>query len=286
MGIDHTAFERKLTALRTERGVDYDTELTADDLRGLVRQYKDLVEEQTGGPFPSDPEEQLWGAVKAVFRSWDNERAVAFRRHHRIPDDMGTAVTVQTMVYGNMGDDSGTGVAFTRNPSTGERVVFGEFLLNAQGEDVVSGIRTPLSISEMETLMPEAYRELYDIQEKLEHHYLDMQDLEFTVERGRLYLLQTRTGKRTAAAAIKIAVEMVDEGLIPREEAVLRLDADQLEQQLHPGLDPDAETQELATGLPASPGAASGITVFDPDEAVERSQKGEAVILVRRGDVP
>ncbi len=286
MGIGSAEFERKLTALRTARGVDSDTELDADDLRGLVDEYKALVEERTGDPFPSDPEDQLWGAVKAVFRSWDNERAVAFRRHHRIPDDMGTAVTVQTMVYGNMGNDSGTGVAFTRNPSTGEHVVFGEFLLNAQGEDVVSGIRTPVAISEMETLMPEAYQELYDIQDKLEHHYLDMQDLEFTVERGRLYLLQTRTGKRTTSAAIKIAVDMVDEELIPRSEAVLRLDPDQLEQQLHPGLDPHAETHELATGLPASPGAASGIAVFEPDEAVERSKNGEAVILVREETSP
>jgi pyruvate, orthophosphate dikinase len=185
LGIDHQAFEERLTGRRTAAGVQEDTELSADDLKQLVRDYKSLVEERTGEPFPADPRDQLWGAVKAVFRSWDNERAIAYRRHHRIPDTMGTAVTVQTMVYGNMGDDSGTGVAFTRNPSTGEDRVFGEFLLNAQGEDVVSGIRTPVSISEMETLMPGAYEELYDIQEKLEHHYRDMQDLEFTVERGR-----------------------------------------------------------------------------------------------------
>ena len=286
MGIESAAFEKKLTAMRDDRGAAEDTDLTADDLRALVEEFKTLVEERTGSPFPSDPQEQLWGAVEAVFRSWDNERAIAYRRHNRIPDDLGTAVNVQTMVYGNMGDDSGTGVAFTRHPSTGENRIFGEFLLNAQGEDVVAGIRDPVSISEMESLMPDAYRELYEIQEKLERHYTDMQDLEFTVERGRLYLLQTRTGKRTAAAAIKIAVDMVGEGLIARDDAVRRVDPDQIEQQLHPGLDPDAETDELASGLPASPGAASGMVVFHPDEAVSRAEDGEAILLVREETSP
>jgi pyruvate,orthophosphate dikinase len=286
LGIDHGTFEERLSARRKARGVEHDTELGADDLRELVAEYQELVEAETGEPFPDDPMEQLWGAVNAVFDSWNNDRAVAYRRHNRIPDTMGTAVTVQTMVYGNMGDTSGTGVAFTRDPSTGEKHFFGEFLLNAQGEDVVAGIRTPVAIAEMEELLPGAYGELLEIQERLEDHYRDMQDLEFTVERDKLYLLQTRTGKRTAAAAIRIAVDMVDEGLISREEAVKRVDADQLEQQLHPGLDPDAETDELATGLPASPGAAAGQVVFDPAVAVERSEAGEAVILVREETSP
>ena len=286
MGIAHEKFEKRLTGMREAREVEDDTELDADDLKELVSQYKSLVEAETGEPFPMDPEEQLWGAVRAVFDSWNNERAVAYRKHNRIPEEMGTAVTVQTMVYGNMGDDSGTGVAFTRDPSTGENRVFGEFLRNAQGEDVVAGIRTPLPISDMKDVMPGPYDQLQEIQQRLEEHYRDMQDLEFTVERGQLYLLQTRTGKRTAAAAIRIAVEMVDEGLITREEAILRVEAGQLEQQLHPGLDPDAETEELTEGLPASPGAAAGRVVFEPEEAVKWADEGEDVILVRRETSP
>ena len=286
LGVESAAFEKKLVAKRQERGVKEDPELDADALRELVAEFKALVEERTGTPFPEDPEEQLWGAIRAVFDSWNNERAIAYRRHNRIPDELGTAVTVQTMVYGNMGNSSGTGVAFTRDPSTGEKRFYGEFLLNAQGEDVVAGIRTPVSINEMEELLPEAYQELLEIQQTLESHYRDMQDMEFTVERNRLYLLQTRTGKRTAASAIRIAVEMVDEGLIDRETAVKRVDADQLEQQLHPGLDPDAETQELTTGLPASPGAAAGKLVFQPEEAVRMAAEGEAVLLVREETSP
>ena len=284
--IDHEKFEDRLEAMRDDRGVEDDTDLVAEDLKELVEQYKTLIESETGDPFPLDPETQLWGAVRAVFDSWNNERAIAYRRHNKIDDELGTAVTVQAMVYGNMGDDSGTGVAFTRNPSTGENRVFGEFLRNAQGEDVVAGIRTPLPISDMAEVMPGPYEQLQEIQEKLEQHYRDMQDLEFTVERGQLYLLQTRTGKRTAAAAIRIAVEMVDEGLISREEAVLRVEPIQLEQQLHPGLDPDAETDELAQGLPASPGAAAGRVVFEPEDAVEWSENGDDVILVRRETSP
>ncbi len=286
MGLDQNLFEAKLTAKRDARGVEEDTELTADDLRELVSEYRALVECETGSPFPTDPEAQLWGAIRAVFDSWNNERAIAYRRHNKIPDDLGTAVSVQTMVYGNMGDTSGTGVAFTRDPSTGENRVFGEFLLNAQGEDVVAGIRTPVAIGEMTEILPDAYQQLLEIQDRLERHYTDMQDMEFTVERGRLYLLQTRTGKRTAAAAIRIAVEMVEEGLITRETAVKRVEPDQLEQQLHPGLDPAAETEELAKGLPASPGAAAGKVVFDPDEAVRMAQDGEAVLLVRHETLP
>ena len=281
VGVPHARFEEKLEAKRSARGVEEDTDLEAEDLRELVREFKILVQETSGQPFPEDPEEQLWGAINAVFDSWNNERAIVYRRHNRIPDDLGTAVTVQTMVYGNMGDTSGTGVAFTRNPSTGERRLFGEFLLNAQGEDVVAGIRTPVSIDQMEELLSDPYRQLVEIQDTLEQHYRDVQDMEFTVERGRLYLLQTRTGKRTSAASIRIAVEMVDEGLIDRETAVRRVDPHQLEQQLHPRLDPAAETEELTTGLPASPGAAAGRLVLEPEEAVRRAADGEDVLLVR-----
>jgi len=286
LGVEHDAFEELLSARKAAKGVEADTALDADDLRALVGEYKALVAERTGKPFPDDPHEQLWGAIEAVFRSWNIDRAVAYRRVHGISDDLGTAVNVQSMVYGNMGEDSGTGVAFTRDPSTGEHRFFGEFLLNAQGEDVVAGIRTPVPIEEMAERMPAAYRELLEVQARLEKHFREMQDLEFTVERGRLYLLQTRTGKRTAAAAVRIAVDMVDEGLISEAEAVLRVDPKQLDQLLHPRLDPNAQVTVLATGLPASPGAAAGRVVFDPDEAAERGGKGEPVILVRRETSP
>jgi pyruvate, orthophosphate dikinase len=286
LGVEHDAFEDLLRQLRRDRGVDLDTDLSAEDLKGLVSDYLALVERETGEPFPSAPEAQLWGAVHAVFRSWNTGRAIAYRRHNRIPDDLGTAVNIQTMVYGNMGQDSCSGVAFTRNPGTGENKFYGEFLVNAQGEDVVAGTRDPDPIAEMERLFPGPYAELARLERSLEAHYKDMQDLEFTVERGRLYLLQTRTGKRTGAAAIRIAVEMVDEGLITREDAVKRLDPEQLEQQLHPGLDPAASAEELARGLPASPGAAAGRVVFDPDEAVQQAEEGEAVILVREETSP
>jgi pyruvate, orthophosphate dikinase len=266
--------------------VTQDTELSADDLRELVAEYKELVRTHSGERFPEDPEEQLWGAIEAVFRSWNVERAIAYRRVHGIPDYLGTAVNVVAMVYGNMGDDSGTGVAFTRDPSTGERIFFGEFLVNAQGEDVVAGVRTPLSIEQMANRLPAAYEQLLEVQARLERHFREMQDLEFTVERGRLYLLQTRTGKRTAAAAVRIAVDMVEEGLISREEAVQRVDPKQLDQLLHPRLDPKAEVEVVCTGLPASPGAASGRVVFDPDVAAERAAPGERVVLVREETSP
>ncbi|HSJ08466.1 MAG TPA: pyruvate, phosphate dikinase [Longimicrobiales bacterium] len=280
MGIPSRLFEDRLHALKQKRGVDEDTALTAEDLRALVAEFKELVRTE-GERFPEDPEEQLWGAIEAVFRSWNVERAIAYRRVHGIPDYLGTAVSVVAMVYGNMGNDSGTGVAFTRNPSTGERKFFGEFLVNAQGEDVVSGIRTPLSIGQMATMLPAANEQLLRVQAALEQHFHEMQDLEFTVERGTLYLLQTRTGKRTAHAAVKIAVDMVGEGLIDEAEAVRRVDPKQVDQLLHPRLDPRADVHVLCTGLPASPGAASGRVVLDPDVAEQRAAAGESVILVR-----
>ena len=281
LDVPHHDFEALLDAAKQKKGVELDTQLDADDLKQVVERYKKLVKEKTGKPFPDDPEAQLWGAIEAVFRSWTIERAVAYRRVNKIPDDLGTAVNVVSMCYGNLGDDSGTGVAFTRDPSTGENKLYGEFLINAQGEDVVAGIRTPISIDQMATALPQAYKQLLEVQKKLENHYRDMQDLEFTVERGKLYLLQTRTGKRSAAAAVRIAVDMVESGLITQEEAVLRVDPQQLDQLLHPRLDPDADAELLVTGLPASPGAASGRIVFDPAKAVEQAAAGEAVILVR-----
>src|SRR5688572_3650115 len=281
LGVPARRFEELLTTVKRARGVIDDTQLEAADLRALVTQYKELVRTESGERFPEDPAEQLWGAIEAVFSSWNVDRAVAYRRVHGIPDYLGTAVNVVAMVYGNMGDDSGTGVAFTRNPSTGERLFFGEFLVNAQGEDVVAGIRTPLLIEQMADKLPEAYEQLLTVQATLEQHFREMQDLEFTVERGRLYLLQTRTGKRTARAAIRIAVDMVAEGLIDESEAVQRVDPKQLDQLLHPRLDPAAQVTVLCTGLPASPGAASGRVVFDPDVAEARAAQGEPVILIR-----
>jgi pyruvate,orthophosphate dikinase len=286
LGVPARDFERLLEQAKARAGVTEDTQLGAAVLKDLVDQFKALVRERTHEPFPEDPEEQLWGAIEAVFRSWNVERAIAYRRVHGIPDYLGTAVNVQAMVYGNMGDDSGTGVAFTRHPSTGERVFFGEFLLNAQGEDVVAGIRTPLHIEEMARLLPRAYEQLHEVQDRLEQHFREMQDLEFTVEQGRLYLLQTRTGKRTARAAMRIAVDMVSEGLIDEAEAVRRIDSAQLDQLLHPRLDPAAEAVVLATGLAASPGAASGQACFDPSLAAERAAQGEDVILLREETSP
>jgi pyruvate, orthophosphate dikinase len=280
------AFEERYDAAKRRRGVEEDTALPAEDLRALVEEYKEVVRSHSGERFPEDPEEQLWGAIEAVFRSWNVERAIAYRRVHGIPDYLGTGVSICTMVYGNMGEDSGTGVAFTRDPSTGERTFFGEFLVNAQGEDVVAGIRTPLSISEMAYRLPGAYEQLLEVQARLERHFREMQDLEFTVERGRLFLLQTRTGKRTAAAAIRIACDMVAEELITEQEAVLRVDPRQLDQLLHPQLDPDADVHVVATGLPASPGAACGRVVFDPDVAAAWAAAGQAVILVRAETSP
>ena len=286
MGVPGSHFEERLEAAKLARGVEEDTALSPEDLQQLVADFKTIVGKHTGEDFPEDPQVQLWGAIEAVYRSWNVERAVAYRRVHGIPDYLGTAVNVVAMVYGNLGDDSGTGVAFTRNPSTGERKFFGEFLVNAQGEDVVAGIRTPLSIDQMASRLPQAYEQLLEVQRTLEQHYREMQDLEFTVEKGRLYLLQTRTGKRTAAAALRIAVEMVDEGLISEQEAVLRVDPKQLDQLLHPRIDPDAPVTVFATGLPASPGAATGIAVFDPGRAAERAAAGDRVILIRNETSP
>ena len=278
-GIDADRFERALAELKQERGAQQDVDLTADDLRELVATFKQLYEQEAGGTFPQDAREQLGRAVRAVFDSWDNPRAQVYRRAHHIPDDLGTAVNVVEMVFGNNGDRSGTGVAFTRDPSTGEAGLYGEFLANAQGEDVVAGIRTPQPLEEMKKQLPDAFEQLVETMHRLEEHYRDMQDIEFTVEDDRLYLLQTRSAKRTAAAALKAAVEMVDEGLISKEEAVARIDPAQLDQLLHPMLDPSADYEIAAKGLNASPGAASGKIVLDADAAAERGTT-EPVILV------
>ena len=278
-GIDGDRFERSLAAMKKERAVQQDVDLTADDLKQLVAIFKELYEQETNSPFPQDAREQLGRAVRAVFDSWDNPRAKVYRRAHHIPDDLGTAVNVVQMVFGNKGDGSGTGVAFTRDPSTGEAGLYGEFLANAQGEDVVAGIRTPQPLEEMRTHLPEAFDQLLETMRRLEEHYRDMQDIEFTVEDDRLYLLQTRAAKRTAAAALKAAVEMVDEGLISKEEAITRIDPDQLDQLLHPMLDPNADYEVAAKGLNASPGAASGKIVLDADTAARQGET-EPVILV------
>jgi pyruvate,orthophosphate dikinase len=279
-------FDSALAALKRDRGVTRDVALSGDDLRGLVATYHDVIQRETGKPFPQDPWDQLWGAVQAVFKSWQVKRAVDYRRVHGIPDDLGTAVNVVMMVYGNMGNDSATGVAFTRNPSTGERGTYGEFLVNAQGEDVVAGTRDPEPIADMRSRLPAAYAELERTCGVLERHFRDIQDVEFTVERGRLYMLQTRTGKRTAQAAVRIAVDMVQDGLLDRREALRRVEPDQINQLLHPTIDPDATLDLLTTGLPASPGAAVGMVVMDADTAEQRAQRGEAVILVRRETSP
>ncbi|HEX4747858.1 MAG TPA: pyruvate, phosphate dikinase, partial [Gaiellaceae bacterium] len=285
-GVDGQRFEGALTDLKASRGVTQDVDLTADALRELVATFKSIYEEETGRPFPLDPREQLRHAYRAVFESWNAPRAQVYRRANDIPDDLGTAVNVVQMVFGNRGESSGTGVCFTRDPATGERRVYGEFLLNAQGEDVVAGIRTPEPIDRMRELMPAAYEQLVDTLDRLEAHYRDLQDIEFTVEEGTLYILQTRTGKRTATAALRVAAEMVEEGLISREEAVARIDPGQLDQLLHPMIDPDAEVEVAARGLNASPGAASGAIVLDADTAEERGRAGESVILVRWETTP
>lgn len=286
LGVEHEIFERELERLKREEGVRFDHELSPPALRRLLEAYKRVIRAHAGRDFPQEPREQLELAVRAVFNSWNNHRAIVYRRLNKIPDDLGTAVNVQTMVFGNMGADSGTGVAFTRNPSTGERELYGEYLMNAQGEDVVAGIRTPKPLRELEHELPEIYRQFGEICERLEHHYRNMQDVEFTIEKGRLYMLQTRTGKRTARAAVRIAVEMVREGLISKEEALLRVDPDQLNQLLHRRIDPTAKLEVIATGLPASPGAASGRVVFEADEAERRGKEGEKVILVRTETTP
>jgi pyruvate, orthophosphate dikinase len=293
LGFEHHHFEDILDTFKDSQGYTLDTDLTGDDWVELVGKYKEAVSRETGKDFPQDPHEQLWGAIGAVFSSWMNARAVTYRRLHDIPESWGTAVNVQAMVFGNMGETSATGVAFTRNPSTGESKLYGEFLINAQGEDVVAGIRTPQDITEearqesgsdkpsMESAMPEAFKELTRFYTLLEKHYRDMQDMEFTVEQGKLWMLQTRGGKRTAKAALRIAVELANEGLISKKDAVMRIDPASLDQLLHPTIDPAAKRDVIATGLPASPGAASGEIVFSSDEAAKLQADGRNVILVR-----
>ncbi|PPR69307.1 MAG: Pyruvate, phosphate dikinase, partial [Alphaproteobacteria bacterium MarineAlpha3_Bin1] len=298
LGVEHHTFEDLLEDHKAESGVELDTELTPDNLRTLVDDYLALVEKELGTPFPQDPLEQLWGAISAVFGSWMNDRAITYRRLHAISAEWGTAVNVQAMVFGNMGDDCATGVCFTRNPSTGENCYYGEFLINAQGEDVVAGIRTPQPLTEaekaatgtdlpsMESAMPDLYADLVDVRSKLENHYTDMQDMEFTVEKGKLWMLQTRGGKRTTKAALKIATDMVAEGLIDKKEAIRRIDPAKLDQLLHPTLDLDAERDLLGHGLPASPGAATGKIVFSAAAAEAWAGRDEKVILVRKETSP
>ena len=298
LGVEHHTFEDLLEDHKAESGVELDTELTPDNLRTLVDDYLALVEKELGTPFPQDPLEQLWGAISAVFGSWMNDRAITYRRLHAISAEWGTAVNVQAMVFGNMGDDCATGVCFTRNPSTGENCYYGEFLINAQGEDVVAGIRTPQPLTEaekaatgtdlpsMESAMPDLYADLVDVRSKLENHYTDMQDMEFTVEKGKLWMLQTRGGKRTIKAALKIATDMVAEGLIDKKEAIRRIDPAKLDQLLHPTLDLDAERDLLGHGLPASPGAATGKIVFSAAAAEAWASRDEKVILVRKETSP
>ncbi len=293
LGVDHYLFEETLEQTKLERGAVLDTDLSGDDWRAVVAEYKKIVEREIDTAFPQDPKEQLWGAIGAVFGSWMNQRAITYRRLHSIPAEWGTAVNIQAMVFGNMGEDCATGVAFTRDPSTGENMFYGEYLVNAQGEDVVAGIRTPQHLTlagkerngsqlpAMEEVMPEVFVQLDDVRWKLEVHYKDMQDIEFTVQQGKLYMLQTRSGKRTAAAAVRIAVEMVRDGLLSEAEAINRVDPAQLDQLLHPRLDPNAARHVLTRALPASPGAASGKIVFSADAAEDLAQKGEDVILVR-----
>jgi pyruvate,orthophosphate dikinase len=293
LGVDHYHFEELLELAKESRGVDLDTELSADDLQSLTEHYKAKVRSELGSDFPQDPMVQLWGAIGAVFDSWMNQRAIVYRNLHGIPAAWGTAVNVQAMVFGNMGEDCATGVAFTRDPSTGENLFYGEFLINAQGEDVVAGIRTPQQLTiagkqaqgsdlaAMEEAMPTVFAQLCEVRDRLEAHYHDMQDIEFTVQQGQLYMLQTRAGKRTTSAALKIAVDMVAEGLISEAEAVCRINPSALDQLLHPTLDPHAARDVLSRGLPASPGAASGQVVFTADEAEARAQAGDKVVLVR-----
>ena len=293
LGVEHHHFEEVIENTKLESGITLDTQLTAADWKSVIDEYKALVKRELGRDFPQDPEEQLWGAIGAVFGSWMNQRAITYRRLHEIPADWGTAVNVQAMVFGNMGDDCATGVAFTRNPSTGAPEFYGEYLVNAQGEDVVAGIRTPQHLTiagkkankstlpAMEEVMPQVFAELEKVRHTLEAHYRDMQDIEFTVQQKKLYMLQTRNGKRTAPAALKIAVDMANSGLITQNEAIQRIEPLSLDQLLHPTLDPKAAKTVLARGLPASPGAASGRVVFSADEAEAQAQKGEAVILVR-----
>lgn len=284
--VEHNSFENILEQAKHKQGVHFDSELSPESLKWMVGEYKKLIERKIGKPFPQDPKDQLNEAIRAVFSSWNNDRAIVYRKINNIPDDLGTAVNVQSMVFGNMGNDSGTGVAFTRNPSTGEKKLFGEYLMNAQGEDVVAGIRTPQPIASLETENKAVFEQFVDISTRLENHYRDMQDIEFTIERGKLYMLQTRNGKRTAPAAIRVAVELCREGLISKEEAIGRIEPGQLDQLLHRRMDPNAKLEVLAKGLPASPGAASGKIVFDADRAEKLGNGGEKVILVRTETTP
>lgn len=286
LGISNSTFERVLEEIKASHDLRQDEHPPADVLEKIIEKFKKIIDNESSESFPQDPYEQLLRAVSAVFASWNNPRAVVYRKLNNIPHDLGTAVNVQTMVFGNMGEGSGTGVAFTRNPSTGEKEVYGEFLFNAQGEDVVAGTSTPLPVSDLKNKMPELYEQFINVCEKLENHYRDMQDIEFTVERGNLYLLQTRNGKRTANAGVKIAVDLVDEGKCDRKEALMRVDPSQLDQLLHKQLDTDNELEPIAKGLPASPGAAVGKVVFDADTAEERGENGEKVVLVRSDTTP
>ena len=298
MGVDNHKFEDVIQRFKRDNDLNQDTDIDADGWKEIVGEYKELVERELGKPFPHDPKEQLWGAISAVFSSWMVPRAVTYRRIHEISDKWGTAVNVQSMVFGNMGEDCATGVAFTRDPSTGENYFYGEYLVNAQGEDVVAGIRTPQSLTKlgrekegsdmpsMEEIMPEVFGQLDDVRTKLENHFRDIQDLEFTVEKGKLFMLQTRNGKRTASAALKIAVDFVNEGLLSEEEALCRVDPQSLDQLLHPTLDPDADRNVITKGLPASPGAAAGKIVFSADEAEHLSNNGHKVVLCRQETSP
>ena len=286
MEIEHYKFDNILENHKNKEGVQHDHQLSPEGLLKVIEDYKKLVKREKGVDFPQEPKEQLLMAIEAVFRSWGNPRAIVYRQLNKIPDDLGTAVNVQSMVYGNMGDTSGTGVAFTRNPSTGEKKLYGEYLINAQGEDVVAGIRTPQPISKLAEDMPEVYEQFVNVANLLESHYKDMQDIEFTIENSKLYMLQTRNGKRTTAAAMRAAVEMVQEGLIDKETALNRIDAQQIDQLLHPSIDPNAKLDVVAQGLPASPGAACGKILFDADEAEERGKKGEKVLMVRTETTP
>ncbi len=298
LGVDHHDFEDVIEGYKRDMDIRQDTDITAEGWQEIVGEYKRVVHRETGKPFPHDPQEQLWGAIGAVFKSWMVPRAITYRKIHEIPENWGTAVNVQSMVFGNMGEDCSTGVAFTRDPSTGENYFYGEYLINAQGEDVVAGIRTPQSLTKygreregstlpsMEEAMPEVFKQLDDVRITLETHFRDIQDLEFTVQKGKLFMLQTRTGKRTAKAALKIAVDMVSEGLITQEEALLRLDPQSLDQLLHPTLDPKAHKEVITKGLPASPGAACGRVVFTSEEAEERTHAGDTVILCRQETSP
>ncbi|HEY3423501.1 MAG TPA: pyruvate, phosphate dikinase, partial [Negativicutes bacterium] len=279
-------FEYILGRQKEYQGVTYDQELTAESLRVVIDNYKALVQQETGHPFPEDPMEQLFLSVEAVFRSWNNDRAIIYRNLNRIDHELGTAVTVQSMVFGNMGDDCGTGVAFTRNPSTGENLLYGEYLTNAQGEDVVAGIRTPQPIAKLQSEMPEIYAQFAKIATILETHYKNMQDIEFTVEKGKLFMLQTRNGKRTAQAAIKVAHDMVAEGLVTKKQAILMVEPGQLDQLLHRQIDSSVALNVVAKGLPASPGAASGSVVFDSDDAERLHKAGKKVLLVRTETTP